>query len=216
MIDEIGFFEVSAMSAILPLIVGVLSRSKLSKSTLVLIFFIAISFVTDILSFYAALSTGDNSVLVNVYCVVQTFLVGLYFINIPSVGKAVGKWHAILLSGGLIAIVYTYFLLGSVVELNIRAVSISSLFIILHCGLYLIELMRNHIEERLATNPNFFITSSLFIYHSSVITIFLTFGYFDYNVAQDLWNVKLVAYIVFNIFIVIGILVEGRQTRTIG
>jgi len=203
------------MSAILPLIAGIFNFRKLSDSTRIILVFVCISFLIDMLNFIVAQSSGNNSILVNIYSFLQTLFIGYYFLTIPRVGSLFKRWHTVLLCIALIGMVGTHLLSGSIHELNINAVSISSIMILFHSGFYLIELMKFHIDKRLASNPHFFISSSLLIYHSCVIAIFLTYGYFDYDISEDLWYVKLVAYILFNIFIVVALLTEGKRSKNI-
>lgn len=210
MLENISFFEISALSASVPLIYGTIYFKKLSLSIRLILCFLAFSLVIDFINFFSAQFLGSNSALINLYIIIQTVLIGLYFNFSPTTDKIISKTHKIIFILFLLAVIIAQLTMNVDPRFNTYAVCISSIGIILHCGAFLVDMMKNDLGSSLIGNQHFFIVSSLLVYHACVFTIFLTFGILDLDLKKEIWNIKLVAYIVFNIFIFIALLIPTQ------
>lgn len=215
MLENIGFFELSALSVVIPIIYSLFYIKKLSFPIKLILCFLIFSFIIDILNFTIAFNAGINSDLINIYSIGQTLLCGFYFFLIPTNSKLFKNIHLLVVFVFLIAEILTQIFITFSPRFNIYAVCLSSFGIILHSVFYLFDMIRNNREADLQGDPFFTINSSLFIYHSCVFTIFLTFEILEIDLKKEIWNIKLLAYIILNLVIFISIRMNLRSLKNV-
>ncbi len=215
MIQEFGFFEISALSAMFPIAYGFFRIRHLTIALKILLWFVTTSFLFDVFNLIVSFQAVNNGTIINVYALVQSLFIAFFFLKIPNSRKGFVRWHILVLILALIANIIITVSFGVKPLFNVYSVCISSIGVLLHCGIFLIEYLRYNIENSISDDPYFYSVSSLFIYHSCVFMIFFSFELFNQDVSKELWNVKLAAYMLFNLFILISFITQVKSNKII-
>ena len=201
MLFPLELFELSAMSAIVPAFIGILCFRKLTMALRIILLLLVVSLVCDYIALRYAEQYGQNSFIINLYILAQTFLVGSYFCYVPVSDKKYLFTHKIILFLTLAGVTLLLVFSDMSNAFNRHAFTLSSFGVLVHCGVFLTDIVRNWLDYPLSKNVNFYVVASLFIYHSSIFVVYLTFGYLNENISEDIWEIKLTSYVFFNFFV---------------
>ena len=202
MSDYFNFYSISALSAAVPAVYGLLKWRKLTVALKIIVSFVLMFLFFDILTYVMGMLKVSNTDVIHTCLFFQITLGGIYFMNLYSEQKHYVKAHFVIIV--LTGILLFFFITrdSESVRLSTSALTLASASILIHCGIFLIDLIRNKIDEPLENNYNFLIVASLFFYFSSVFVIFLTYNILDSDqITFDFWKVKLATYIFCNLII---------------
>lgn len=213
MIEKLSFFEFSAMSAVLPAVYGIINGRKLNTALFYILLLVSLSIVFEILTYTAMFVLGSNNFLINYFIIWQTLLPGLYFVSIEEASPKFRLMHKVILVLSMILVCYLLVIENDLFWISNDALTTSALAILIHCGVFMIDLINNRFDRDLSKYYNFFIVASLFLYYSSVYVIFLTYNVFQTELALKIWNVKLLTYIFLNFFIFYGFYLKVKSSN---
>jgi len=206
------FLELATYSSILPVICGLCCFNKISTQLKAVFYFTIGTLLFDSLLHYLAINKINNSSLIHCYVLFQTIFVG-YFFYLFNERKSLKKLQIVIVCFGLLSLLVLYHKYASTVFFITRFAAVSSIFVLCNCLVFFLELMKFRIHEKLYSLSTFYIGSSLFVYHLTVMIIFLTYEKLDPNISDKLWHVKSFAFIILNIFISIAFLNNCKCKR---
>lgn len=208
-------YEISALSAIVPVIIGVSFLKQLDNALRVILFLSLISCMVDLYAIQLVEMGRYNVGLLNAFLPFQLIITLFYFVNLDSISPSIHKkiFYSFFFVSFLVVAFSVY--MFSTEKFNSEILVFSTFGVLYFCFLYYYNLMKNEFDTPLWLSPHFFIVSGLFLYQSSLGALFISFRYFDPDVIPDLWVMKLVGYIFFNVLISYGMFVQ-RKTRRHG
>ena len=207
-----AYHDFSAISALLPSIVGGITWKRQSVAHRFLVVLSAISLITDVAGTFSIWWYGNNVSLVNGYLLLQSLITGLFFINLKEVHVSL---HPIRMAIFWIMCLVSLILLFTgpfVTVINKWQLSASSFFIIVFSCLYFYNLVRYELEIPIWIKASFYAVMALMLYYVTNMVLFLTIDDLQPESIYELWNLKLTGYIVLNIFITVAFLLEYKDS----
>jgi hypothetical protein len=205
------FNDISALSAVLPTLIGAYTWKRQSVALRMIVALSAVSLGVDLLGLLFIWVYGTNIALSNGFLVLQSVLTGLFFINLKEIVPYIRSIFRITF--WVMCIVTVIFLISGPFwsGMNKWQLVVSSFFIILFSFLFFYNLVRFELMVPLWYNSSFFAVSGLMMYHASNTGLFLTVDYFQPEVVIKLWLFKLVGYIFLNMLFAIALVKEIKQ-----
>lgn len=210
MVNYITIHDISVLSTLIPVFTGVFKWRKLDTALRIICILAIISFFFDAIMIIIKTNQGNNLVYGHVYLVIQTALLCLFFIKIPGLEKRYKRWVLVF---SVFSIFFSFFL-GAVyhidVKINQPLLVYSSIVAILLSFLYFYDLLLHGFHIPLWNLSTFYLVSGLLIYHVSSTAIFITFDYFELEVAEKLWQFQSAGYILYNLLVAFGFYIHKK------
>ncbi|MFT5601702.1 MAG: hypothetical protein ACI9N1_001950 [Flavobacteriales bacterium] len=193
----------SLLISILTLIYGIICSKYFSTELKYLLLLIFISVVSDVISYFFSVNRLNNSLVVNLYSIIEVLLyLKIYSVNFKS-GKF--KIFPIVVLFVLSTIIGVELFKGQLIALPSVALMInSSISIMLLSILWFYRIFKNSEFSNLLKEPFFWINSSSLVYFSSSFFIFLFSNYLSSINAVSLWVLHNTLHIIYFVIIIIG------------
>jgi hypothetical protein len=193
----------STLISILTLIYGIICSKYFSTELKYLLLLIFISVVSDVISYLFSKNGLNNSLVVNLYSIIEVLLyLKIYSVNFKS-GKF--KIFPIVVLFVLSTIIGVELFKGQLIALPSVALMInSSISIMLLSILWFYRIFKNSEFSNLLKEPFFWINSSSLVYFSSSFFIFLFSNYLSSINAVSLWVLHNTLHIIYFVIIIIG------------
>ena len=190
-------FHVSALSILIPLILGIFLFKDLSKDLRLFMYYIVLSFVTDLVSFIVMSYSYRNAPILNIFTVLE-FIFLIYILSIWNTYKIF-----IIIFKALIPLFVIAFVLLDILGVEkfneiktiSRTISIGILIIFSVITLFTIS---DAVKIPIYLDPRFWITSGILIYCAGNLLLFL-FGIFIYE-GEEIYFIHNFSNILANIF----------------
>jgi len=206
-----SLFEISSLSCLAPLVVSIFRWSNYRNSHKIVVLYLLTSLIIDVIGFGLKKMGYSNVILGNCFILMQLLLIGKFFEHCfknDGTTRNIFKWlHLAAITGVFITFVTVS---DFVVKLNTNALILSSFAILVYCMFGLTRWVQLGFVRELFSVSEFIILTAIFIYTSTVLTIYCTFHHFEISVLEQLWRIKLSGYIVFNLVIAYAFLVQNK------
>ncbi len=218
-ISQIGYlYDTFFFSSFPAIFLLALYFRRLSTPIRVLVFYLIASVIMELVSTYFINVYNDS--LFNIQCnywpQTSIFFYTLYFYY----ALRAGKLNLFITGLGISCIVgltaYIALFSNFTTDNSPVTFTVSNLFLLIGVLAQFYQFIRSIAEYQLAQHPLFYVNGGLFFYATTVIlaqtgTTLLVMNEEDQTVGRFLWDLSLVGWIIFNIFLLYAITIEIRQ-----
>ena len=211
MILEFSIHDISSLSPIIPIIIGLIFWRHLKGNLTTIWIYCVLALSSDLIAYFQSAKGQSNIAIINVFVVIQTIIIGLYFVQQKGYGPKIRKGvFAVFIVSTFLTLLFL--LIGYNDEkIQIEQLIITCISVMVFCFLYYWNLLQNQFHLMLWMEPGLYIVSGLLLYFVSTSIVFAAFYLFDENGTQNIWTIKLFAYILLNFLFGIGFIVAKKK-----
>lgn len=198
----IGYLSVFATFS--TLIVAIIRNNTLTKEMRVLFLYVLVAAFVEILSSTFTKLNIKNLYLINLFTVVECTMLGLFYLKIFTTKK-----YSIIIYVLLFCFygvfVYDFIFLHGFNRMNILSIIVESFILIGFSLFYFYELAKKMEYVSILANPLFWVNSSILIYFSGNLFLFIFSNYILNHSYNRLWNIHDILNIIYNTLLIIAI-----------
>lgn len=197
----IGYLSV--FSTFSTLIVAIIRNNTLTKEMRVLFLYVLVAAFVEILSSTFTKLNIKNLYLINLFTVVECTMLSLFYLKIFTTKKYSIIIYVLLFCFYSI-FVYDFIFLHNFNRMNIFSIIVESFILIGFSLLYFYELAKKMEYVSILSNPLFWVNSSILIYFSGNLFLFIFSNYILNHSYNRLWNIHSVLNIIYNTLLIIA------------
>ncbi len=212
--DVLSFLSnFSYLLLIIPLAIGMVKRKKLRKEQRLVLVLVAITLVSDSITFYLKVREINN-------LWVYHFFVPIYFLVLVEIYK---QELSVLFSGKVFDIFRGLWIAFVIVNsiwfqplntFNSNAITTSSLVYIILSLAYFYRLLKKPLNYRLETTPMFWLNTGVLLYYSGTLVMFILINNFldeDRPAIINFWALNVFFSILFTGFYIVSLLSNPKE-----
>ena len=204
------FYYIFKYSGVIPVILGLFFWKRTVWPLRFIFLFLVVSYGFETYTFNLALQHKSNLCAMNIYNLAEHIIFTAYLLSIFEHRRSwqVYLGMAILLLLGCIYSIYFY----GCDYYNTLAFTSVPIFYVIGSLIYLFQCIQKIQDERLDLNPHFYFATGALFYGASSFLVFITRLIFEDSsgLSAVIWRISWIARILFNIFIIAGVVIQIR------
>ncbi len=175
--DQIILFShFSAYFVIVPIIFGFISKINTNKDFIQIFYLLVFTLLIEIISSFLAYRGINNIFVINLFTFFEFLFIVLFYKRFFDAFKKT-YFHFILIALFLCLVIFTTFLANNIKLIDNLSVSIEAIILIVYALLAFFIIMKKMVYEDILSTPFFWINSSVLIYFSGNIFLFIFSSY---------------------------------------
>lgn len=205
------FHSLFKYSGLIPLLIGLFYMRRTVWPLRFIFLFLVVSFGFEEYTSRLAFKQLSNICPMNVYTLMEHSIFSAYLFTLFD-GKWLRRIFLLLAAVVLLVCIGIIWMIGCDLYTSPIIYGSTALFYIIGVLIYLFQCIQHIQEERLDLNPHFYLATGMLFYGASSFLVLITNILFQESpdLSMALWQISWIARILFNIFIIAGVVIQIR------